>query len=160
MVKIVLMPKLLAEENLGLSQARLIRMKDHERGIGMIIALRTALVLGGLLLLFMAIGFLTDPVGSAADFGLAVEGAHGTTSIRADMTAFFGVSGACFIWGALARRGDPLVIGAALMLVTLAARIVSLALDGSFDGYIIPMVVEALLGVFGILGARILPNKA
>lgn len=125
----------------------------------MIMALRIVLCLGGLLLVFMGFGFLTDPVGSGANFGLQLEGAHGITSIRSDMTAFFGVGGVCFIWGAIARRGDPLVIGAALMLVTLAARLVSLAINGSFEGYIPPMVVELLLGVFGLIGARVLPEK-
>ncbi len=126
----------------------------------MIIALRVGLALGGLLLVFMGFGFLTDPVQSAADFGLAVEGAHGLTSIRADMTAFFCVGGGCFIWGAWSQRGDPLIIGAALMLVTLAVRLIALAAYGSFEGYIPPMIVEALLGIFGIIGARVLPNKA
>lgn len=121
--------------------------------------LRVVLCLGGALLLFMALGFLTDPVGSGADFGLTLDGAHAITSIRADMTAFFGVSGACFIWGAIARRSDPLLVGSALMLVTLAARLVSLAINGSFEGYIIPMVVELLLGIFGLIGAKVLPVK-
>ncbi|MCK0127261.1 DUF4345 family protein [Erythrobacter sp. F6033] len=124
----------------------------------MTIALRIALALGGLLLVYMGFGFLTDPVTAGAEFGLNVEGAHGTTSIRADMTAFFGVSGACFIFGAWARRSDPLVIGSALMLVTLAARLVSLAIDGGFEGFIPPMVVEALLGIFGLIGAKVLPE--
>lgn len=124
----------------------------------MIIVLRTVLTLGGLLLVFMGFGFLTDPVGSGADFGLALDGAHGITSIRADMTAFFSVSGACFLWGAWARRSDPLIIGSALMLVTLAARLVSLAINGSFEGFIPPMVVEAVLGIAGLIGAKVLPN--
>lgn len=123
----------------------------------MIIALRVGLALGGLLLVYMGFGFLVDPAASASNFGIAVEGAHGLTSIRADMTAFFGVGGGCFIWGAWARRGDPLVIGAALMLVPLVMRFLSLAAYGSFEGYITPMVVEALLAVFGFIGARVLP---
>lgn len=126
----------------------------------MIIALRIGLALGGLLLIYMGFGFLTNPTGAAADFGIAVEGAHGLTSIRADMTAFFCVSGGCFIWGAWSRRADPLTIGAALMLVTLVTRLVSLMAYGPFDGHIAPMVVEALLGVFGLIGARVLPVKA
>jgi len=125
----------------------------------MIIGLRVALCLGGLLLLFMASGFLLDPVTSGANFGLKVEGAHGLTSVRADFTGFFGVGGACFIWGALARRPDPLLIGAAMMLVTLAARLVALAIDGSFEGYITPMGVEAILGVLALFGARALPTQ-
>ncbi len=125
----------------------------------MIMALRGALVLGGLLLLFLAFGFLTDPVEAAASFGLQVEGAHGLTSVRSDFTAFFGVGGACFIWGALARRADPLTIGAALMLVTLVTRLVALGTYGSFEGYISPMVVELVLGGLGLIGARVLPVK-
>lgn len=124
----------------------------------MILALRIGLTLGGLLLVFMGIGFLLNPAASGADFGIAVEGAHGLASVRADFTAFFTVSGACFIWGALQRRRDPLIIGAALMLVTLAARLVALSVDGSFDGFVTPMVVEALLGIFGLIGAKILPR--
>ena len=126
----------------------------------MIMALKVLLTLGGLLLLFMGVGFFADPVSSAADFGIEVSGAHGLTSIRSDLTAFFVVSGACFVWGAWANRSDPLIIGAALMLVTLASRLVSLAAYGSFDGYIIPMVVELLLGVLGLAGAKILPQTA
>ena len=123
----------------------------------MIIALRTVLTLGGLLLLYMGFGFLTDPVMAGADFGLTVDGAHGTTSVRSDFTAFFGVSGACFLWGAWARRSDPLIIGSALMLVTLAARLVSLAINGPFEDYLVPMVVEAVLGIAGLIGSRVLP---
>ena len=126
----------------------------------MTLALRLTLILGGLLLGFMGLGFLIDPVGSGANFGLDVTGAHGTTSVRSDFTAFFCVGAACLIWGAWARRRDPLIIGAALMLVTLAARVVSLAINGGFDGFIPPMIVEAVLGVLALIGAKILPRDA
>lgn len=124
----------------------------------MIIALRGGLVLGGLLLLSLAAGFLFDPAGSAADFGIAVEGAHGLTSVRGDLTSFFLVSAACYIWGAIAKRRDPLIIGAALMLVVLACRLLSLALLGPFEGFIPPMVVECVLGILALIGARVLPE--
>ena len=124
----------------------------------MILGTKVVLTLGGLLLLFIGLGFLTDPAGSAADFGIAVEGAHGLTSIRSDMTSFFAVSGICFIWGAWANRSDPLVIGSALMLVVLAVRLISLAAYGSFEGYLTPMAVELVLGVFGLIGAKVLPQ--
>ncbi|KWV91808.1 hypothetical protein [Erythrobacter sp. YT30] len=124
----------------------------------MIIALRFLLILGGGVLLFMAAGFLSDPVGSGADFGLVIEGAHATTSARADFTAFFGVSGICYLWGALARRADPLIIGAALMLVALAARLLSLFIDGSFEGFIAPIVFETVFGVLALIGAAALPG--
>ena len=126
----------------------------------MTIALQIVLSLGGLLLAFLGSGFLTDPVTAGADFGITVEGAHALTSIRSDFTGFFFVSGACFIWGAWARRSDPLIIGSALMLVTLAARIISYIIDGGFDGFVVPMAVEAVLGIAGLIGAKVLPQQA
>ena len=125
----------------------------------MLMGLRIALTLGGLLLLFMGAGFLLDPATAGAGFGISAEGAHGLTSIRADFTAFFGVGGACLIWGAWANRSDPLLIGAALMLVTLAARLVALAIDGGFEGYATPMIVEAIIGVLALIGAAKLPRS-
>ncbi|MGB3472838.1 MAG: hypothetical protein WBA51_18630 [Erythrobacter sp.] len=127
----------------------------------MIIALRAILVLGGLLLGFIGFGFFMDPAASGADFGISPGGAseaHGLTSIRADFTAFFVVGGASLIWGALAKRGDALVIGGALMLVTLFGRVVSLSIHGSFDGFLPPMAVEAVLGIAALIGARVLPR--
>lgn len=122
--------------------------------------LRGLLGLGGLVLAFMAFGFLTDPVTSAANFGIAAEGVHAITSIRADMTAFFGVSAACFLWGAWKQESTPLAIGGALMLVALAARIVSLAVNGSFEGFIQPMAFEAVFGALALIGAKTLPQRA
>ena len=123
----------------------------------MLIALRILLVLGGGVLLSLGIGFLTDPAGSGADFGISAAGAHGLTSIRADFTAFFMVAGGSLVWGALARQRSPLVIGALLMLIPLAARFLSLFINGSFDGYIQPMVFEGVFGILGLIGAALLP---
>ena len=66
----------------------------------MITALRAGLALCGMLLVYMGLGFLTSPVSSAANDGIAAEGAHGLTSIRSDFTASYCVGGGCFIWGA------------------------------------------------------------
>ncbi|MEL7189788.1 MAG: DUF4345 family protein [Pseudomonadota bacterium] len=124
----------------------------------MLIGLRVLLVLGGVVLLFLGIGFLTDPAGSGADFGISADGAHGITSIRADFTAFFVVAGASLIWGALSRHRASLITGSALMLIPLAARSVSLFIDGSFEGYLQPMVFEGVFGVLGLIGAVALPK--
>ncbi len=126
----------------------------------MITALRSILVLGGLLLAFVGAGFFLDPARSGADFGVSAAGVHGLTSIRADFTAFFIVAGACLIWGAIARRRDPLLTGAALMLIPLFGRAVSLGINGSFEGFVMPMAVEAVLGIGALIGARILPKGA
>ncbi len=124
----------------------------------MIIALRGVLVLGGLLLAFVGAGFFLNPAQSGADFGVSAAGAHGLTSIRADFTAFFIVTAACLVWGAIARRRDPLIIGGALMLIPLFGRLLSLSVNGSFDGYLPPMAVEAVLGISALIGARVLPG--
>ncbi len=126
----------------------------------MMMALRTVLVLGGLLLAFVGAGFFLDPAQAGADFGVSAAGAHGLTSLRADFTAFFLVAAACMIWGALARRRDPLLIAAALMLIPLFGRLVSLSVNGSFEGYLPPMGVEAVLGIAALIAARVLPEKA
>ena len=125
----------------------------------MIMALRGLLIAGGGLLLFLGAGFLMDPVGSGADFGLVVETTHGITSTRADFTGYFVIGAGCLMWGAIARRRDPLVIGGALMLVTLAVRVVSLSIDGPFDGFVLPMIVEAVIGTLALVGAQVLPAK-
>ncbi|MEP2735619.1 MAG: hypothetical protein ABJP34_04915 [Erythrobacter sp.] len=103
---------------------------------------------------------MSDLLDAGAGFGISAEGAHGLTSIRADFTSFFMVSGGCLVWGAIAQRRDPLIIGSLLMLVTLAVRLVALAIDGSFEGYTTPMVVEIVVGLLGLTGAKVLPAKA
>lgn len=125
----------------------------------MIIALRIALALLGVLFVSMGFGFLTDPVAAGGDFGLVADGAQGLSSIRADFTAFFWVSGGAFLLGAWKRNGDMLLVTAALMGITLAGRGVSLALDGTYDAWFLPMTVEALAVILALIGSRVLPEK-
>lgn len=120
----------------------------------MVLIYRIVLTVGGLLLLLMGSRFLIDPAGVGVEFGLQVEGAHGLTSLRADFTSYFLVAGTCLILGVWAQRRDPLLIGAALLLVTLTGRLIGLAIDGSFEGYIMPMVAEAIFGLTAIAAAR------
>ena len=95
--------------------------------MGMFVVLRALLLLGGIFYVAMGIGFLLNPVSSGADFGLAPQGTLGLASIRADMTAFFVVAGGCLIWGAWARKGDPMLVTAALMGIAFVGRLVTLA---------------------------------
>ncbi len=126
----------------------------------MILFLRAALFVGGLFFVVAGIGFLLDPATYGAEFGLTARGAHGLATIRADLTAFFVVSGACMIWGGWARNGDPLLVSAALMAIALFGRIVGLVQDGSYAGYWPPMVVEALTIILSLVASRILPHHA
>ena len=116
--------------------------KKFEGGNTMVLFLRALLFVGGLFYAILGVGFLFDPAGSGAEFGLTAQGAHGLATIRADITAFFIVAGGCMIWGGWARKGDPLLVTAALMLLALLGRSVGLAVDGSYEGFAPPMVVE------------------
>ncbi|TNE33968.1 MAG: hypothetical protein EP350_02835 [Alphaproteobacteria bacterium] len=126
----------------------------------MILFLRAALFVGGLFYVILGVGFLLDPAGSGSDFGLAAQGPHGLATIRADITAFFVVAGGCMIWGGWARKGDPLLVTAALMLLALLGRSVGLAMDGSYAGYWPPMVVEAVTVILALVASRMLPHTA
>lgn len=126
----------------------------------MIVILRALLFVGGLFYVLMGVGFLLDPAGSGADFGIAPQGTMGLASIRADMTAFFLVAGGCLIWGAWARKGDPLLVSAALMGIALFGRIVTLVIDGPHDGFILPMIVEGVTVVIALFCSRVLPHHA
>jgi hypothetical protein len=125
----------------------------------MIIALRIALALLGVLFVSMGFGFLTDPVTTGGDFGIAAQGPQGLSSVRADFTAFFWVAGGAFLLGAWKRNGEVLLVTAALMGIALAGRGISLALDGTYDAWFLPMGVEALSLILALIGSRVLPEK-
>lgn len=125
----------------------------------MALFLRALLFVGGLFFIQMGIGFLIDPTGSGADFGLTPQGTLGLASIRADMTAFFLVAGGCLIWGGWARKSEPLLVSAALMAIAVIGRIYTLMSDGPHDAWFVPVVVEVLTIIIALSAARILPNE-
>lgn len=112
----------------------------------------------GLLFLYIGVGFLLDPSVAGGDFGLSPKGPQGLSSIRGDMTSLFWVTGICMIWGAWKRNGDPLVAAALLMGIVFAGRSVSLALDGTYEGWFMPMSVEALTVALCLIGWKLLPH--
>ena len=124
----------------------------------MVLLLRGVLALGGVAFVLIGASFLFDPLGQGGDFGLEPIGNQGLSTIRADFAAFFGVSGGALILGAWKQRGDMLLVAAALMGITLAGRAVSLALDGTYEGWQMPMAIEALTVVLALFGARVLPR--
>ena len=126
----------------------------------MSLILRALLFVGGLFFILMGVGFLIDPVGSGADFGIAPQGTMGLASIRADMTAFFLVAGGCLVWGAWARKGDPLLVSAALMGIAIVGRLYTLAVNGPHDGWIVPIIVEAVTVILALTASRMLPHTA
>lgn len=119
----------------------------------------TALIfLAGLLDLFLAIGFLTDPAGNGAQLGVMPNGTAGLSTMRADFTAFFLVAAGCMMWGAWRRNGDLLLVPAALFGTAITGRAINLAIHGAYPGFILPMAVEAFHVILLIVAWRILPH--
>ncbi|MBD3730764.1 MAG: hypothetical protein IE933_13775 [Sphingomonadales bacterium] len=121
--------------------------------------LLTALIFaGGLFYLFMGLGFMLDAANSGADFGLVGQGAKGLATMRADMGAFFIVAAICMMFGAWKRNGDFLVPAALLFLVALIGRGVGIAMDGTYDGFWPPMLIEFATAAIVLYASRVLPH--
>jgi hypothetical protein len=120
----------------------------------MILLLRAALGVLGLLYLAIGTGFLFAPVQLGETFGVAAAGAQGLASMRADFTGFFWVLGGSMAWSAWRTHGGALWAAAALIGIALAGRALSLLIDGSYPTALQPMAVEALSLVIVIVAAR------
>lgn len=119
----------------------------------------TALIfLFGLFDLMMGLNFLLNPATTATGFGLSANGIQGLSTLRADFTAFFGVVAACMMIGAWRRNADLLLVPAAVMAIAVSVRAISLALDGTYPGWQVPMLVEALHVVLLVAAWRVLPH--
>lgn len=126
----------------------------------MFIILRAAVLLAGLFFVVKGVDFLVDPAGAGADFGLHAAGLAGLATLRADMTAAFLVVGVGLIWGGWARKGDPLLVAAALLGIALFGRMVAVLVDGPYDQFWFPMAVEAVVAILALIGSRALPHHA
>lgn len=125
----------------------------------MIMGLRVVLALLGAFYAFVGAQFLIDPVGMGGDFGLTPKGNGGLSTIRADMTAFFWVSGGALLFGVWKKRGSALYVTAALMGIVFCARCLSLVLDGTYSGWLPPMVIEFLTVILCLFGARAITGR-
>lgn len=125
----------------------------------MIMGLRIVLALLGGLFLFVGSQFLIDPVTAGGDFGLKPKGNAGLSTIRADMTAFFWVSGGALLYGVWKQRGEAFYVTAALMGIVFCARCLSLALDGTYEGWLPPMAIEAFTVLMCLVGARAMTTR-
>lgn len=128
----------------------------------MAIILRVSLFLLGVLYLVIGFGFLTDPVGSGANFGIVPiteAGAQGMASIRGDFTSFFWVIAGCLIIGGWKANATLLHVGAALVGIVFVVRGASAVIDGTYEGWMTPMAVELLTVAAAFAAARVLPNS-
>ena len=119
----------------------------------------TALIfLAGLVDLFLGLGFLFQPQSGGATFGLAPLGDQGLAVLRADMTAFFVVAAGCMMWGAWRRNADLFLPPAALFGIAFIGRLLSLAVDGVYPMFWLPMAAEAFHVVLLLAAWRVLPH--
>lgn len=121
--------------------------------------LTAAIFVAGLMFLLMGGNFLLNPVEAGAGFGLTLDNNQGLASIRADMGAFFIVAAVCMMVGAWRRNGDLLLPAAGLFGVALLGRIIGLVIDGPWDGFWFPMLVEGVVVILLLTASRVLPHK-
>ncbi|RDC60795.1 hypothetical protein HME9302_02011 [Alteripontixanthobacter maritimus] len=125
----------------------------------MILLLRAALFVAGMIMVMQGIGFLVTPETAADSLGAAVGDTRSLAVLRADMTAFFVVAGGAMLWGAWQRSGGALVVSAMLLSIAFLGRMVSAFADGTYEGFWLPMLLEALFVLLSLLGAKMLPVK-
>jgi len=119
----------------------------------------TALVyLSGLVCLFMAVGYLIDPAGSAAQLGVKADGAAGISTIRADFTVFFGLTGAAMVMGAWRRNGDLLLVPALVYATAFVGRAIDLAINGTYPMFYVPLATGAFWSGLLFAAWKVLPH--
>ena len=106
--------------------------------------LAALIALGALLDLVLGVSFFVDPALAGADFGLTASGAMGLSAMRGDFTAFFLVAAFFMAWGAWKRRGDVLLPALLLLATAFTGRLVNLFAVGTYEGWWMPMLVEAV----------------
>ena len=124
----------------------------------MVFALRLIMVFLGLLFVWIGFGFVSSPMEAGPDFGITGMETNGLSALRADFTAFFWVAGGAFLWAAWRNIAGVLLVPAALFAIAFFGRTISLFADGFYEGWWMPMAVEALSFVVSILGYSFLPK--
>jgi hypothetical protein len=124
------------------------------------LALTGAIYVVGLFDLMLGITFFLNPQVSAAGAGFSIAPLNltGLATIRADMTAFFLVSGVAMMWGAWRRNADLLVVPTALFGVALAIRVLTALTMGTGPQYLLPIIVEAVHFVLLLAAWKVLPH--
>lgn len=117
-------------------------------------------MIGGIVFTGVGLGFFFQPETTGAGFALLPDGIPGLAVMRADMSAFFLVGGACMIWGAWKRNGELLLVPAALFGIAFAGRLVTAVVDGTTPQFWLPMLVEAATVIVSWLASRHLPHQA
>ena len=113
---------------------------------------RLAAALVGLFGVALGLWFFADTNAAAAAFFVQPLGNAGLATLRADMSAFFLVSGLWAFYAAWHGRGGALLVPAALYAIAISGRAVNLIAAGFYERAAIPMIVEALLVALCLFG--------
>jgi hypothetical protein len=116
--------------------------------------LRVIIGLFGILFIALAASFLLDPARAAAGLGVGSLAPLGLTTLRGDFFAFFAAGGILSLMGAI--RNDARFLTAPLLMIalTLAGRLITVAVSGFDAAMAPPMVVEAVIVLLLALGYR------
>ena len=112
----------------------------------------------GLFMVLLALAFLFQPETTAATIGIAATNTQGLSTLRADFLGFFGIIGVCMVWGAWRRNGDVLLVPAIIMVVVIAGRIVSAIMDGPYEGFMVPIMLEAVIAALLLAARAMVPH--
>lgn len=112
----------------------------------------------GLFLILLGIAYLAQPDAVAAGVGLRALDNQGYSTLRGDVFAFFTITGICTVWGAWKRKGDLLLVPAIVMILVILGRIVSLVVDGDYNGFIVPILAEAVIAAIVLWARNLLPH--
>ncbi len=118
------------------------------------LVLRVVLGLAGLLFIVIGLSFWANPATPAARLGIEAASALGTSSLRADMAAFFGVAG--FLTLAAVVRSNARLLTAPLLMIAVAltGRVITVIVDGYTPDMMQPIVIEAVLLALLAAGRR------
>jgi hypothetical protein len=116
--------------------------------------LRVIIGLFGILFIALAAGFLLDPARAAAGLGVGPLAPLGLATLRGDFFAFFAAGGILSLAGAV--RNDAHLLTAPLLMIalTLAGRLLTVAVSGFDAAMAPPMVIEAAIVLLLALGYR------
>ena len=115
---------------------------------------RVAIALLGLFLTALALFFLMEPVVAGATLGIGWIEPYGLATLRGDFVGFFGVAGILTVVGAYRRDPQYLIAPLLLMVLALAGRLLTFLTNGFDHTMWTPIVIEAVIIKFLILGRR------
>jgi hypothetical protein len=108
----------------------------------------------GVLFIVLAAGFLLDPTQAASRLGIGPLGPLGLATLRGDFFAFFGAGGILSIIGVVRKDARFLTVPLLMIAMTLAGRLVTVAVSGFDAAMEPPMLVEAFGVLLLVLGRR------